>query len=195
MQENDQLNPEELQSPKLATLPLLPETKENLNTTISDELEAEELTMEGVEDVVDSTEDDLNVKTYYKVSPTLYIKSVDTEEVNEEGEPVEMFKVLNPKEGLVEERELTDDEKKEVFVQQLKMSQKVFNPLSHPTKVVGTTSVEHRFLTDSRGNPVKKTIKDREHQTNITINKFGAAYKKKRQTRNKLRKTSRKANR
>jgi len=195
MQENDQLNPEELQSPKLATLPLLPETKENLNTTINDELEAEELTMEGVEDVVDTTEDDLNIKTYYKVSPTLYIKSVDTEEVDEEGEPIEMFKVLNPEEGLVEERELTDDEKKEVFIQQLKASQKVFNPLSHPSKVIGKTSIEHPFLTDNRGNPVKKTIKEREHQTNVTNNKFGADYKKKRQTKNKLRKTNRKANR
>lgn len=192
MQENEQLNPEELQSPSLATLPTLPETEETLN---KNELEAEELTMEGVEDILDTTEDDLDVKTYYKVSPTFYIKSVETEEVDEEGEPLEMFKVLNPEEGLVEERELTDDEKKELFVQQLKMSRKVFNPLSHPSKVVGKTSIDHPFLTKKDGTPVQRFLKDRERQTNVTNNKFGSAYKQKRKNRNKQAKVSRKANR
>ena len=69
MPENDKLNPEELQSPKLATLPVDPTT-----------LEEEEKVMEGVEDVVDATEEDLDIKTYYKLSPTLYIKAVETEE-------------------------------------------------------------------------------------------------------------------
>jgi len=201
MQENDKLNPEELQSPKLATLPTLPEVKENLSTTISDELEAEELTMEGVEDIlVDATEEDLNVKNYLKVSPTFYIKAVETEEeddeeVVDEGEKEELFQILNPETGVVERRELTDDEKKELFIQQLKQSRKVFNPLSHPTKVVGKTSTDHPFLKDKRGVPVQRFMKDREVQTNVTTNKFDSAYKQKRKRRNKLRKTSRKANR
>jgi len=195
MQKNDKLNPEELQSPKLATLPILPETKENLSTTISDELEVEELTMEGVEDVVvDATEEDLNVKNYLKVSPTFYIKAVETEDDEEEVNE-EIYQILNPETSVVERRELTDDEKKELFIQQLKQSRKKFNPLSHPTKVVGTTSVEHPFLRDGRGNPVNKTIKERETQTNVIVNKFDSAYKQKRKRRNKLAKASRKANR
>ena len=195
MQENDKLNPEELQSPKLATLPTLPETKENLGTTISEELEVEELTMEGVEDiVVDATEEDLNVKNYLKVSPTFYIKAVETEDEEEEVNE-ELYQILNPETGVVERRELTDDEKKELFIQQLKQSRKVFNPLSHPTKVVGRTSVDHPFLKDRNGVAVQRIVKDREVQTNVTVNKFDSAYKQKRKRRNKLRKTSRKANR
>jgi hypothetical protein len=199
------INPEELQSPKLATLPLLPETKENLSTTISDELEVEELTMEGVEDItIDNLtitkveEEDLNVKNYLKVSPTFYIKAVETddeEEVVDGEEKEEIFQILNPETGLVERRELTDDEKKELFIQQLKQSRKKFNPLSHPTKVVGTTGVDHPFLKDKNGVAVQRFVKDREVQTNVTINKFDSAYRQKRQRRNKLAKASRKANR
>jgi len=184
MPENDKLNPEELQSPKLATLPVDPTT-----------LEEEEKVMEGVEDVVDATEEDLDIKTYYKLSPTLYIKAVETEEVDAEGEKLEIFKVLNPETNVVEERELTDDEKKELFIAELKRSQKKFNPLSHPTQVVGKSSVDHPFLKDSRGNPVQKMMKDREIQTNVTVNKYGSAYKQKRKRKNKMAKISRKANR
>lgn len=178
MPENDKLNPEELQSPKLATLPVDPTT-----------LEEEENVMEGVENVVDSTEEDLDIKTYYKLSPTLYIKAVETEEVDAEGEKLEIFKVLNPETNVVEERELTDDEKKELFIAELKRSQKKFNPLSHPTKVVGKETITGSVLDR------KKVIKEREIQTNVTVNKYGSAYKQKRKRRNKLAKTSRKANR
>jgi len=183
MPENEQLNPEELQVKALTTQPV-------------DELEAEEKIMEDVEELLDTTGDDLDVKTYLRVSPTFYIKAVETEELDDEGEPLEIFKILNPETGVVEERELTDDEKKELFVRQLKESRKVFNPLSHPTKVVGETTMEHPILKGAKGKPARvRVIKEREVVTNITTNKFGAAYKKKRQTRNKMRKKSRKANR
>lgn len=178
MPENEQLNPEELQVKALTTTPV-------------DEVDAEGKIMEGVEDVVvDTTEDDLNVKTYLKVSPTFYIKAVETEEVDAEGELLEMFKILNPETEVVEERELTNDEKKELFIQQLKVSRKVFNPLSHPTKVVGKTTLVNPHI-EKR----KRVVKEKETITNITMNKFGADYKKKRQTRNKQAKKSRKANR
>jgi len=193
MQENDKLNPEELQSPKLATLPTLPEVEENISTTISKELEVEEKIMEGVEEVVDATEEDLNVKNYLKVSPTFYVKAVEFEEDEEVNE--ELYQVLNPETGVVEKRELTDDEKKELFIQQLKQSRKVFNPLSHPTKVVGTTSTDHPFLKNKNGDPIQVYVKDREVQTNVINNKYGTAYKQKRKRKNNMKKTSRKANR
>jgi len=202
MSENEQLNPEELQVNSLKTKDLLPEVKENLDTTITDQLEGkspEELEVLKAElqeqlDILNA--EDLDVKTYLRVSPTFYIKAVETEELDDEGEPLEIFKILNPETGVVEERELTDDEKKELFVRQLKESRKVFNPLSHPTKVVGQSTMEHPILKGTKGKPARvRVIKEREVQTNITTNKFGAEYKKKRQTRNKLAKASRKANR
>ena len=174
MQKNDKLNPEELQSPKLATLPVDPTA-----------LEEEEKVMEGVEDVVDTTEKDLDKKTYLKVSPTLYIKAVENEDKDSE---VELFKILNPETNLVETRELTDDEKKELLIQQLKRSQKKFNPLSHPTKTVGTSTVVNLIGKE-------RQVKNKETQTNITINQFGNEYRKKRKQKNKFTKISRKANR
>jgi len=188
MQENDKLNPEELQSPKLATLPNLP-TEEGVIFT--PELEEEGKIDELPEEL---TAEDLNVKNYLKVSPTFYIKAVETDD-DEEDVDEEIYQILNPETGVVERRELTDDEKKELFIQQLKQSRKKFNPLSHPTKVVGTTSVEHPFLKDKNGVPVQRLVKEREIQTNVIVNKFDSAYKQKRKRRNKLAKASRKANR
>ena len=183
MQENEQLNPEELQAPKLATLPVDPTA-----------LEEEEKVMEGVEDVtidnltvtkVEDEEDDLDKKNYIKISPTFYLQSVNNEDEDDE---TELFKILNPVEGTVETRELTDDEKKELLIAELKRAKQVFNPLSHPTKTVGTETV-----VSSIGR--ERQIKTKEYQTNITKNKYGDAYKAKRKRRNKLTKTSRKANR
>ena len=171
MQENDKLNPEELQSPKLTTLPVDVEG-----------LEIEEKIMEGVEEI---TAEDLDKKNYLKVSPTFYIQSVRNE--NEDDE-TELFKILNPVEGTVETRELTDGEKKELLIEQLKSNRKRFNPLSHPTKVIGT-----EIVVSSIGR--ERKVKTKELQTNVTVNQFDSAYRKKRQRRNKLAKASRKANR
>ena len=177
MQENDKLNPEELQSPKLATLPVLP-----VDPT---ELEAEEKIMEGVEEV---TPDDLDKKNYLKVSPTFYIQSVKGEEVNDEGEKIELFKILNPETGVVETRELTDEEEKELLITELKRSKEKFNPLSHPTKTVGTSTVTNIIGRD-------RQVKNKEVQTNVLINQFGTKYKQKRRRRNSLVKKSRQQNR
>jgi len=154
MQENDKLNPEELQPQNLATLPV--------NAV---ELEVEEKIMEGVEDVVEISPEDLDKKNYVKISPTFYIQSVENEEekLDEEGKPIELFKILNPETSVVETRELTDEEKREILIVQLKES--------------------------------KLKFKNSIHDGNVTHTKFGAAYKKKRQHRNKLAKASRKANR
>jgi len=156
MQEKEIINPEELQSPKLATVPVDPTA-----------LEQEEKIMEGVEDVVEITEEDLDKKSYVKITPTFYIKSIKPEEgeekLDDEGNPIELFKILNPETQVVETRELTDEEKKEILIQQLKESRMRFNPI--------------------------------KHNGNVTTNRFGAAYRQKRKNRNKLAKASRKANR
>jgi len=70
--------------------------------------------------------EDLDVKNYLKVNPTFYVKGVDSENEDEE-----LYKILNPETSEVETRELTDDEKKELFTLQLKESRKVFKPVKH----------------------------------------------------------------
>jgi len=137
MQENDKLNPEEPQVSKLNTVPVNAE-----------ELEDEELTMKDVEDVSGASEEelkaqleetmaefqaeDLNKKNYLKISPTFYVQAVETEEELEDGEEkTELFKILNPKTQEVETRELTDEEKKEIYVLELKKSKQRFQPIKH----------------------------------------------------------------
>jgi hypothetical protein len=114
MQENENLNPDEL-------------NVSNVIQPNSDELEAEEKTMKGVEEL---TEEDLDVKTYLKVTPTLYIKAVESDDPDSE-----LFKILNPETQEVEIRELTDDEKKELYIKQLKESRRVFKPVQHNGKI------------------------------------------------------------
>lgn len=114
MQENDKkLNPDEL----------------NVSKPVSsnpDELEAEEKIMEGVEELV---EEDFDKKTYLEITPTLYIKAVESDEDEE------LFKIFNPETQDIEVRELNDREKKLLYVKQLKESQKVFNPIKHKGKI------------------------------------------------------------
>ena len=164
-------SPEELQNPKLATIPV-----------DTEELEIEEKIMEGVEDVLDISEDDLNKKNYVKISPTFYIQPLFGEENKD------VFKILNPETGSVEIRELTDEEKHDVFVRELKESRKRYKPTSHPIKVVSINVTKNEL-----GRVQKERI--REVQSNVTVAKFDSAYKQKRKRRNKLAKASRKANR
>ena len=114
MQENENLNPEELNVSKI----IQPNP---------DELEVEEKIMDGVEEL---TEEDLDVKTYLKVTPTLYIKAIESDDPESE-----LFKVFNPETQEVETRELTDDEKKELYIKQLKESRKVFKSIRHDGNV------------------------------------------------------------
>lgn len=89
-----------------------------------------------------------------------------------------------------ENLELSDEEKKEIYIQQLKDSRIRFHPLSHPTKTTGIQVVGSPILPKR-----KREIKTKTIQTNLTVNQFGAEYRKKRQRKNKMAKASRKANR
>ena len=184
MQENDKLNPEELQTPKLATLPVDP-TADIQDVSGASEEDLGKL-KEHLQETLDKLDaDDLDKKNYVKISPTFYLQSVKNEDKDDE---TELFKILNPEEGTVETRELTDEEKKELFITELKRSRIKFNPLSHPTKTVGT-----EMVVSSIGR--ERVVKIKEPQTNKIINQFDTGYKKKRKRRNKLAKASRKANR
>jgi hypothetical protein len=177
MQENEQLNSEKQQLPKLTTVPVDPTVLE------------EEIVMEAVEDAVETTEDDLNKKNYIKISPTFYIRSIDSDKVDEDGEKIELFQILNPENNVIEKRELSTEEKHEILVQQHKESKIKFHPLKHGTvKTIRITTVVNQI-----GRKHKVKIKD--VQTNLTTNQFGAEYRKKRQRKNKMAKASRKANR
>jgi len=91
-------------------------------------------------------------------------------------------------EDVDEKEELSEEELKAIYIQQLKDSKKVFKPLSHPIKVIGIKTVVSPIGT-------KRIVKEIAVQTNLTINKFDTAYKQKRKRKNKLTKASRKANR
>lgn len=93
--------------------------------------------------------------------------------------------------GVSEEpQELTDEEKRELFIQQLKASKIKFKPVKHfvvKTNMVLTDEV------DVLGK--KKKRKDTTIITNITTNPYGTAYKKERRRKNKVAKASRRVNR
>lgn len=184
MQKNEQLNPEELQTPKLATLPVDPtvlEQEKKIMEDIEDKVNNDNLKITKVE----KEKNDLDKKNYIKVSPTFYLQSVKNEDKDDK---IELFKILNPVEGTVETRELTEKEKKELLVTELKKSKLKFNPFNHPTKTVGTEIVVSKIGRERK-------IKIKESQTNRITNQFDTAYKKKRKRKNKMTKVSRKANR
>jgi hypothetical protein len=177
MSEIDNVNPENTELPVV----------ENLNPiSLAEEIKAEveaEVAAETVEGV-DET-DDLNKKNYLKVTPTLYIKPVESTEVNDKGEKIELFKVLNPETGDVETRELTGEEKREIQIQRLKESKIKFRPIKHgAVKTVGMQTV-----VSSIGR--ERKVKEKAVITNLTTNQFGADYRKKRQRKNKMQKASR----
>ena len=183
------INPEELQTPNLSTLPepttIEQEKKimEDVENMSPEELKALKSELQNVTNKLDA--DDLNKKNYVKISPTFYLQTVKNDDEDDE---TELFKILNPVEGTVETRELTDDEKKELLISELKRSKQKFNPLSHPTKTVGK-----EIIVNSIGG--ERQVKTKEYQTNITNNKFNTAYKQKRRRKNNMAKISRKNNR
>lgn len=152
---------------------------------MSEKEELEPINEHEIEEEIDYS----NKKNYVKISPTFYVRYVHPEEPPVEGEErKEIYKIFNPQTGVVETRELTEDEKHQIVVKELKDSKKTFNPLSHPVKTVEVYEVPRKFYGTRKE-------KNRTMLTNITINKFGADYKKKRQQKNKLAKASRRANR
>jgi len=88
---------------------------------------------------------------------------------------------------LAETMDLTDEQKREIFIEQLKQSKIRFRPTKHGVKIT-ETSVKSQFG-DFRKH------RTAEIQTNVTVNQFGADYKKTRQRKNKEQRASRKANR
>jgi hypothetical protein len=119
---------------------------------LSNELEIEEKIMEGVDEELLLVGDDLNKKNYIKISPTFYVQFVETQEPAVEGEDgKEIYKILDPKSGVVETRELTDDEKHEIVVKELKDSKIKFKNTIHK----GNKTIT-KFGTDYRKNRQKK---------------------------------------
>jgi len=163
------LNPDDLKVPQLTTVP---------------ETEPEEKLLENVE----ASAEDLDKKNYLKISPTFYIQPVETEEVDDEGEKIDHYKILNPVTSVVETRELTYEEKKEFLYVEFKRSKLKFNPLSHPTKVIGTSTITNLIGKE-------RQVKDKEVQTNLLVNQFDTKYKQKRRRKNSLAKKSRQKNR
>jgi len=179
MSEIDNVNPENTELPVVENLAPI-----SLAEEIKAEVEAE-IAAEAIED--DGT-DDLNKKTYIKITPTLYIKPVKGEKTDDKGEKIEVYKILNPITGTLETRELAGEEKHEIQVLRLKESHIKFHPIKHGVKIVGTQTI-----VSSIGR--ERKVKSKEIQTNVTVNQFGADYRKKRQRKNKMQKASRKANR
>jgi len=88
--------------------------------------------------------------------------------------------------------ELTEEQKREVFIYQLKQSKIKFHPIKSKVNVVKTTEVVHPF-----GGTYSRTrqLKINQTESNVTVNQFDKAYRKIRKAKNKAVKASRKANR
>jgi hypothetical protein len=170
-----------------------PEELQKINDEIKAEIEAEEKNegaIGGAVEGADDSADDLNKKTYVKITPTLYIKPAGSEK-NKEGEDVKLYKVLNPETNIVEKRVLTDAEKHDVLVRDIKESHIRFRPIKRGVKreVVGTKTIQY-------GSREKKVeVKSDTVLTNVTTNQFGADYRKKRKNKNRMARASRKASR
>jgi len=177
MSEIDKVNPEPTKLP----------TVENLNPiSLAEQIKAE---VEAEVDVEEISAEDLNKKNYLKITSTLYIQPVEnTEEMVGEGEKVELFKILNPETGVVETRELTDEEKHEIRVKQLKESKIRFNPIKNVVKTIGMQTIVNSIGRERK-------VKEKTVLTNLTTNQFGTDYRKARKRKNKIQKASRKANR
>ena len=182
MSEIDNVNPESTELPVVENLNPI-SLAEEIQAEVESEVAIEANLMEGVDET-----DDLNKKNYIKITPTLYIKPVESDKTDDKGEKIELYQILNPVTETVETRELTGEEKHEIQVLRIKESHIKFRPIKHGVKTVGTQTI-----VSSIGR--ERKVKSKEIQTNITVNQFGADYRKKRQRKNKMQKASRKANR
>ena len=98
---------------------------------------------------------------------------------------------LNEEDSLNNE-ELSDEELKEIYIKQLKASKIKFHPLKHPIKkeIVGKKTKFKLGSYIRTEDEINASV-----QTNIIENQFGVKHRKKRNRKNKLTKTSRRANR
>jgi len=178
MSEIDNVNPEPTELP----------TVENLTPkTLAEQIKAE-VESEVDVDVMEISAEDLNKRNYQKITSTFYIQSVESEDVDKEGNKIELFKILNPETGVVETRELTDEEKHEILVLQLKESKIKFRPIKNVVKTIGMQTI-----VSSIGR--ERKVKEKALLTNLTTNQFGTDYRKARKRKNKMAKASRKSNR
>jgi hypothetical protein len=96
-------------------------------------------------------------------------------------------------EGLPGEKpkELTEEEKHAIFIQQLKESKIRFHPKRNGIKTTTTTIITPIVGTYRKIRKEKSTT----ILTNVTTNQFSADYRKKRKIKNRMARASRKANR
>lgn len=76
--------------------------------------------------------EDLDKKSYIKISPTFYVQAIELEkDVEKSEDEEEYYKVLNPETGVAERRVLTDDEKHEIVVKEIKEQNIKFRNITH----------------------------------------------------------------
>jgi hypothetical protein len=160
-----------------------PKSPEEIKAEIEAEVLAETQVEDGLTEKPDDTADDLDKKTYLKISSTFYVKPAGTEK-NTEGEEIKLYKVLNPETNVVEKRPLTDVENHDIRVNSLKESQIKFHPIKNATKSVVVKEVPTVFGR-------KRKVRTEITLTHITTNQFDSTYRKKRQRKNKMQKASR----
>jgi nitrogen regulatory protein PII-like uncharacterized protein len=132
---------------------------------------------EAIEDITENV-----VSKYVKISPTFHVAFLRNDDEHE------IYRVFNPQTNATEDRELTDNEKHEILVKEIKESKIKFRPTKYAVKTTEIIKVP-RKIRGFRKEKIKTVL------TNITVNKFGAEYRKKRQQKNKAQRASRKANR
>jgi hypothetical protein len=172
--ENVNTNEEKIDIKSIKTPEELKLIAEEIKTEVETEVKAEEKALENT-NIVDKD----TLKKYAKISPTFYVMSLsgDTEH--------EIFRILNPQTGSVEERELNELEKHEIGVKEFKESKIRFHPTKYGTKTVVTETTDALF---GRKHKIKNSV----ILTNVTTNQFGSAYKQARKNKNRMQKKSRK---
>lgn len=102
---------------------------------------------------------DLDKKKYIKITPTFYIQTVELEEGEkepEEGE--ELYKILNPETDVTEKRQLTDEEKHQIFIKELKEQKIKFRNTIHDGNITRTKfGVAYKKERAKRNRQTKKT--------------------------------------
>lgn len=114
--ENVNTNEEKIDIKSIKTPEELKLIAEEIKAEVETEVKAEEKAT-----VIDKD----TLKKYAKISPTFYVMSLsgDTEH--------ELFRILNPQTGSIEERELNDIEKHEIGVKEFKESKIRFRNVKH----------------------------------------------------------------
>lgn len=97
---------------------------------------------------------------------------------------------LIPEESL-EEKELTDEEKRELYIQQLKESKIKFRPTHFKRNVEKKITITQPFGGSYHREKVEKII---TYDKSVIVSQFDKEYKKKRKNKNKVAKANRKIN-